>query len=178
MAFPTTAIAAEVPPFFDILDEYGLSHYDHYIVTQDSSNNYYVYTVPRQYTLRDNSNAFSPSGVDDVHYSYCFKSPNYYLKPTSIKNGSNTQYVYNLALTGSIVFSSYDVKRENGAAVFQQSPSIQTAAGTVKGAIMTTDLTRSMSELVALLPVLIPCMICFLSIRKGLKFTFRMLRQS
>lgn len=82
-------------------------------------------------------------------------------------------------------YSNYDF--DNAGTTFQQTPSTPTTPGTegetttpgavVLGATLKkTQLSQVLSELIAVLPILVPVLISFIAIRKGLKFTLSQLR--
>lgn len=73
-------------------------------------------------------------------------------------------------------YSNYDF--DNAGTTFQQTPSTPTTPGAaVLGATMKkTNLSQVLSELIAVLPILVPVLISFIAIRKGLKFTLSQLR--
>lgn len=79
-------------------------------------------------------------------------------------------------------YSNYDF--DNAGETFTQTPSTvpgQTGTGTrpavVLGATMKkTNLSQVLSELIAVLPILVPVLISFIAIRKGLRFTLSQLR--
>lgn len=176
-AFPMSAAASEIPPFQDILNEYGLEyHEEQYIVTKEG-NDYYFYSLNMVDTVKlyEGNYIFDPNYTYANLIAYKFSYPNYYLKPFRQAN-YHGNYAFQTSLNGNIINSSFDVKLTGSDTVVFQSSPLTTQAATVKGVVMTTDLKRSLSELVALIPVLLPCIICFMSIRKGLKFTFSMLR--
>lgn len=81
-------------------------------------------------------------------------------------------------------YSNYDF--DNAGTTFQQTPSTPTTPGTegeiTPGAVVLgqtfkkTNLSQVLSELIAVLPILVPVLISFIAIRKGLKFTLSQLR--
>ena len=82
-------------------------------------------------------------------------------------------------------YCNYDF--DNAGTTFTQTPSTPTTPGTegetttpgaaVLGATMKkTNLSQVLSELIAVLPILVPVLISFIAIRKGLKFTLSQLR--
>lgn len=81
-------------------------------------------------------------------------------------------------------YSNYDF--DNSGETFTQTPSTPTTPGTegeiTPGAAVLgqtfkkTNLSQVLSELIAVLPILVPVLISFIAIRKGLKFTLSQLR--
>lgn len=143
-----------------------------------------------------------PSGtvITVVRYSY----QNIYSNPTSLNENFSFSTSFNMhglnpytglryetagdssAAKNPLVpaYSNYDF--DNAGTTFQQTPSTPTTPGTegettpgavVLGATMKkTNLSQVLSELIAVLPILVPVLISFIAIRKGLKFTLSQLR--
>lgn len=82
-------------------------------------------------------------------------------------------------------YCNYDF--DNAGTTFTQTPSTPTTPGTegettTPGAVVLgqtfkkTNLSQVLSELIAVLPILVPVLISFIAIRKGLRFTLSQLR--
>lgn len=151
------------------------------------------------YSIANNGSA---TNITLVRYSY----QNVYKNPESLKEkyslNTSPYYTYYLnPCTGAFyddtgtnkgvsvplvpAYSNYDF--DNAGTTFQQTPSTPTTPGTegetttpgaaVLGATMKkTNLSQVLSELIAVLPILVPVLISFIAIRKGLKFTLSQLR--
>lgn len=144
-----------------------------------------------------------PTGtvITVVRYSY----QNIYSNPTSLNEKFSFSTSYNMhglnpytglryetagdssAAKNPLVpaYSNYDF--DNAGTTFQQTPSTPTTPGTegetttpgavVLGATMKkTNLSQVLSELIAVLPILLPVLITFIAIRKGIKFILGTLR--
>lgn len=143
-----------------------------------------------------------PSGtiITVVRYSYA----NIYSQPTVLQqdftytDGFNTHGLHpytglryetagdSSAAKSPLVpaYSNYDF--DNAGTTFQQTPSTPTTPGTegetTPGAVVLgqtfkkTNLSQVLSELIAVLPILVPVLISFIAIRKGLRFTLSQLR--
>ena len=143
-----------------------------------------------------------PSGtvITVVRYSY----QNIYSNPTSLNEKFSFSTSYNMhglnpytglryetagdssAAKNPLVpaYCNYDF--DNAGTTFQQTPSTPTTPGSegeiTPGAVdlgqtfKKTNLSQVLSELIAVLPILVPVLISFIAIRKGLKFTLSQLR--
>lgn len=187
-ALPLTALAESttaqtssgdpqsLPPFYDILDDYGLSYFKEQYVLSKKGNDYYFYTLDSGSSVRGSALVDLRFQGGSSMYAYKFSFPNYYLEPDVIPSYTGSMYATDTHIEGNIIRSSYDIyNQDSGGTVFQLTPLTQTQTH-LKGVITVASLKPLLSEVIALLPVLIPCMISFIAIRKGLSFTFRMLR--
>lgn len=143
-----------------------------------------------------------PTGtvITVVRYSY----QNIYSNPTSLNEKFSFSTSYNMhglnpytglryetagdssAAKNPLVpaYSNYDF--DNAGTTFQQTPSTPTTPGTegetTPGAAVLgqtfkkTNLSQVLSELIAVLPILLPVLITFIAIRKGIKFILGTLR--
>ena len=139
--------------------------------------------------------------VTIVRYSYdnIYKSPTSLCDRTHLNKGGIDTYCIN-PFTGEkydIAYFSHGTKSgltphysnydfDNAGETFTQTPSTPTTPGTegeiTPGAVVLgqtfkkTNLSQVLSELIAVLPILVPVLISFIAIRKGLKFTLSQLR--
>lgn len=141
-----------------------------------------------------------PTGtvITVVRYSY----QNIYSNPTSLNENFSFSTSYNMhglnpytglryetagdssAAKNPLVpaYSNYDF--DNAGETFTQTPSTvpgQTGTGTRPAAVLgatlkKTQLSAVLSELIAVLPILLPVLITFIAIRKGIKFILGTLR--
>ena len=108
----------------------------------------------------------------------------YYLNPCSGAFYDDTGTNKGVSIPLIPAYCNYDF--DNAGKTFTQTPSTPTTPGTegettpgaaVLGATMKkTNLSQVLSELIAVLPILVPVLISFIAIRKGLKFTLSQLR--
>lgn len=137
--------------------------------------------------------------VTIVRYSYdnIYKSPTSLCDRTHLNKGGIDTYcinpftgekydiAYSLHGTKSGLtphYSNYDF--DNAGETFTQTPSTvpgQTGTGTRPAAVLgatlkKTQLSAVLSELIAVLPILLPVLITFIAIRKGIKFILGTLR--
>lgn len=137
--------------------------------------------------------------VTIVRYSYdnIYKSPTSLCDRTHLNKGGIDTYCIN-PFTGEkydIAYSSHGTKSgltphysnydfDNAGETFTQTPSTvpgQTGTGTRPAAVLgptlkKTQLSAVLSELIAVLPILLPVLITFIAIRKGIKFILGTLR--
>lgn len=137
--------------------------------------------------------------VTIVRYSYdnIYKSPTSLCDRTHLNKGGIDTYCIN-PFTGEkydIAYFSHGTKSgltphysnydfDNAGETFTQTPSTvpgQTGTGTRPAAVLgatlkKTQLSAVLSELIAVLPILVPVLISFIAIRKGLKFILSQLR--
>lgn len=131
---------------------------------------------------------------------YSFDDANMYSKPTCVHRefwgGSVAQRVEYLTFdnfnSGSTVIlgSKFDILNPAGEKVFQkgtsQSPNPTTPDSSIPGSnTLSTMFNKNsamlngvLQEIIALLPLLLPVLISFLAIRKGIKFTLQTLRSA
>lgn len=137
--------------------------------------------------------------VTIVRYSYdnIYKSPTSLCDRTHLNKGGIDTYCIN-PFTGEkydIAYFSHGTKSgltphysnydfDNAGETFTQTPSTvpgQTGTGTRPAAVLgatlkKTQLSAVLSELIAVLPILLPVLITFIAIRKGIKFILGTLR--
>lgn len=128
----------------------------------------------------DDVNMYSkPTGVQRVFWGSPFPRKVEYLTFDNFNSGSTV-----------ILGSKFDILNPAGEKVFQkgtsQSPNPTTPDSSIPGSnilssTFNNNLMKSKSplqEIIALLPLLLPVLISFLAIRKGIKFTLQTLRSS
>ncbi len=108
----------------------------------------------------------------------------YYLNPCSGAFYDDTGTNKGVSVPLIPAYCNYDF--DNAGKTFTQTPSTSTTPGTegeiTPGAVVLgqtfkkTNLSQVLSELIAVLPILLPVLISFIAIRKGLKFTLSQLR--
>lgn len=179
--FPITAFAqTSYPNFIKIGEEQGIN-LTKYAVTEDDKAYYilagYAYVNDTKgseggwWYTHNNSTATLRTPV----YK-CLKS-NPYKKWTLEPNGHPNGYtMYGFIYKGqTLILSNFDVYTTSDKLFFKQTP-LQTATPLLTGVIKDTQLKNVLNELIAVLPVLIPCVIALIAIRKGIKFTLATLR--
>lgn len=202
LMFAQTAFAAYLPPFIDIANDEGYTifknddgDYDYVIIQNDKSRCYYLVTTSyKDYfdsvdnpTVRFPDTLYSPTS-----YIYTISYSNPYTGWTSKK------YTYNqsVSLKGSIISSSKNLYANgtdagNDVSVYSANPlsiSNSSSSGSSSGGstssgkghlnFTTSMLNGVLAEIIACLPILIPVIIAFIAIRKGIKFTLCMLRSA
>lgn len=173
--------------FFPVLF-YSYGGQSFLVVDVDNKSNYSFFgngnfgplTCPKVFTF-DEINMFSkPSGVFRHFWGGPYSLPVPYLTFDNFSSG----------LT-SILGSKFDILNPSGDVVFQQGtsqspnpnpPTPPSASDSnILSSILNSNLMKSknpLQEIIAVLPLLIPVLIIFFSIRKGIKFTLQTLRSS
>ena len=196
---PLTAFAVVQPTgktAYTVAKDYGLTK-GHDVVFK-SGDDYYILCCPSSVTFGSvNSILYGKVNSDINYYVYKFDSNNVYKKPVQSNMGyiQSKDGLKNIKSFSSIMYSTvniYNVTDTDG--VLSLENSVFTQAGTEKPAnpgtpgqkpsstlsssITSKILSPVLMEVVAILPVLLPVFLTFLAIRKGIKFTLTMLRNS
>lgn len=196
---PLTAFAVVQPTgktAYTVAKDYGLTK-GHDVVFK-SGDDYYILCCPSSVTFGSvNSILYGKVNSDINYYVYKFDSNNVYKKPVQSNMGyiQSKDGLKNIKSFSSIMYSTvniYNVTDTDG--VLSLENSVFTQAGTEKPAnpgtpgqkpsstlsssITSKILSPVLTEVVAILPVLLPVFLTFLAIRKGIKFTLTMLRNS
>ena len=180
---------------YDIAQGTGKSIYSGYQVMCEDSNNYYLWTVESSNincSVSTNSypcNINMGGGGASVQISttvFTYPKSNFY----DVSVNENKQgYYYDYQLTKlknitNILYSNKDITytKDNQSTVFftKMNSIPQVAAGRVplNTTISSIRLTNILDELIAVLPILLPVLITFIAIRKGIAFCLQMLRTS
>lgn len=180
---------------YNIAKDTGKPIYDGYQIICEDNNNYYFWTVNNS-NIRPSSSAnsypcnISMSGggasvqVPTIVFTYP-KSNFYDVSVSEYRDG----YYYDFELTKlrsvtRILYSNKDVTYTSGGntSVFFQKmnsvPSHPQNRVPLNTVISSIQLTGILSELIAMLPLLLPVLITFLAIRKGIAFCLQMLKAS
>lgn len=180
--FPITAFAqTSYPNFIKIGEEQGITVKNYWITEDDN-----YYHVILGYGFYSKGNGLFPYSNGIANYSckvYKVKKSNPY-KTWEKENNSEGQgfggyaYYYFEKMGQTMILGDQDLKYSDSAdseIFFKQTP-LQTATPLLTGVIKDTQLKNVLNELIAVLPVLIPCVIALIAIRKGIKFTLITLR--
>lgn len=196
---PLTAFAVVQPTgktAYTVAKDYGLTK-GHDVVFK-SGDDYYILCCPSSVTFGSvNSILYGKVSSDINYYIYKFDRNNVYKKPVQSNVGyiQSKDGIKNIKSFNSIMYSTaniYDVTNNEG--VLSLENSVFFKSGTEKPAtpgtpgqkpslglsssITSKILSPVLTEVVAILPVLLPVFLTFLAIRKGIKFTLTMLRNS
>lgn len=181
--FPITAFAQTLyPNFIKIGEEQGIT-VKNYWITEDE--NFYHVILGYGFYNKDKGGLF-PYSTGTSNYTcrvYKVKKSNPY-KTWEKENNSEGQgfggyaYYYFEKMGQTMILGDQDLKYSDSAdseIFFKQTP-LQTAIPLLTGVIKDMPLKNVLNELISVLPVLIPCVIALIAIRKGIKFTLATLR--
>ena len=196
---PLTAFAVVQPTgktAYTVAKDYGLTK-GHDVVFK-SGDDFYILCCPSSVTFGSvNSILYGKTSRGINYYVYKFDSNNVYKKPVEftlsfiqtmeglkkIESFSSIMYstvnIYNVTDTDGVlslensVFTQAGTEKPANPGTPGQKPS-----STLSSSITSKILSPVLTEVVAILPVLLPVFLTFLAIRKGIKFTLTMLRNS
>lgn len=196
---PLTAFAVVQPTgktAYTVAKDYGLTK-GHDVVFK-SGDDYYILCCPSSVTFGSvNSILYGKVNSDINYYIYKFDNNNVYKKPVQSNVGyiQSKDGIKNIKSFSSIMYSTvniYDVTNNEGVLSLENSvffksgtekpanpgtPGLKPSLG-LSSSITSKILSPVLTEVVAILPVLLPIFLIFLAIRKGIKFTLTMLRNS
>lgn len=180
---------------YNIAIDTGKPIYSGYQLICDDDTNYYLWTVESaniNCSVSSNSypcNINMSGGGASVQISttvFTYPKSNFY----DVSVNENKQgYYYDYQLTKlknitNILYSNKDITytKDNQSTVFFQQmnsiPKYPPGRVPVSTVISSIPLTGILNELIAMLPLLLPVLITFLAIRKGIAFCLQMLRTS
>lgn len=196
---PLTAFAVVQPTgktAYTVAKDYGLTK-GHDVVFK-SGDDYYILCCPSSVTFGSvNSILYGKVSSDINYYIYKFDRNNVYKKPVQSNVGyiQSKDGIKNIKSFNSIMYSTaniYDVTDNEGTLTLENSvfmpsgtekPATPETPGqkpslSLSSSITSKILSPVLTEVVAILPVLLPVFLTFLALRKGIKFTLTMLRNS
>lgn len=180
---------------YNIAKDTGKPIYDGYQLICEDNSNYYFWTVDNT-NIRPSSNSNSypcnismGGGLSSVQVSttvFTYPKSNFY--DVSVNENRHGYYydfeIEKLRNVIQILYSNKDVTYTSGGnttVFFQKMNSIPISPPNrvpLHTVISSIQLTGILSELIAVLPLLLPVLITFLAIRKGIAFCLQMLRTS
>lgn len=180
---------------YNIAKDTGKPIYEGYQIICEDNNNYYFWTVDTNIRSSVNSNSYptnismrgGPAGAVFIPTTvFTYPKSNFYDVSVN-ENAQNYYYDYNVEKirnVSKILYSNNDVTYTSGgtSTVFFQKmnsvPSHQPNRVPLNTVLSSIQLTGILKELIAMLPLLLPVLITFLAIRKGIAFCLQMLRMS
>lgn len=178
---------------YDIAQETGKSIYSGYQVMCEDDNNYYFWTVNNS-NIRPSSSSnsypcnisMSGGGASSRVPTTVFTYPKSNFYDVSVSEDGQGYYydfeVKKLSNVTKILYSNKDVTYTNGGATTVFFPQMNSVPSNppnrvpLNTIISSIQLTGILSELIAMLPLLLPVLIAFLAIRKGIAFCLATLR--
>ena len=149
-----------------------------FIILSNSSY-YYVY-----YFSGDVDNLyFGYEGSDFCAYYYSSNSCSYTLYHLSINSTNwvferSSSFNRGLMLSGSPLYSTFDLKDNNGNVVFQGAPQEQAQELTLVPIVEQAEMEKTMAEILGILPLVVSLLVSIIAIRKAISFLRNVLKTS
>ena len=177
--FCTPVYAVTYPNFLAIASEQGINSNDYAIFEDD---NYYYYLDSPLYRVASDGTVLYKDPFLGGYTSYWTwridkKNPYSDWELHSIYGGGISDGLTPKLDRHSYLFSSFDLvsRDEPSTVVFTRTP-FKKGTTSLSSMLPSVQLSNVLTECITLLPVLLPVLITFIAIRKGLAFILRMLR--
>ena len=177
---------------YDIAKGTGKSIYTGYQVMCEDNNNYIFWSVDNSnISCRASTNSYPCNlsmvgGQAAAHYpTNVFKFPKSNIYDVTVESGNYGYYydwdIEKIKNVDKILYSNKDINYKKGddwLVFFPQMNSVPTATNRVQlnTVLSSIRLMGILDELIALLPILLPVLITFIAIRKGIAFCLATLR--
>lgn len=176
---PLTALASYTPPFLDIAKEQGLTVKNNYaVVVKDGY--YYIFfgNAGFEVSYADNTLKTNQDWNHSETFANVYKvsTSNPYSTWVSVSSEADDPFT-NFTTNGRTLTDCYMVSNSYNIPVSVGYGSSVSGGKTTLSKFLNTSLVGGvLNEIISLLPVIIPVVIVFIAIRKGIRFVFSTLR--